>query len=244
MTATARARVEVLGGARLDGYVLKSRSPSCGLRDARVYATPEDLFADGPFERAAQGVFASILLRRLPWLPVVEETSLEGRAEREHFVERCFAMRRARERLRSARSLADVADFHDRHDLQILTRSADARRALEDLIKRANGEPPMDVAVAYAARFAEAMACPPSHDRTAGVLRRIENRLVGRLPSAERGEVTGTISAYEARGADLDDVREVLLEAAMMAADDVLLRQTFLALDPGERALRALLRAA
>ncbi|MFN8177437.1 MAG: DUF523 and DUF1722 domain-containing protein [bacterium] len=243
VVTAVRARLDALAGARLDGYVLKSRSPSCGLSGARVYETPEDLFSDGPFERAAQGVFAAALVRGLPWLPVVEETDLDAREGREHFVERCFAMRRARERLRAAAASADVADFHDRHDLQILARSAEARRSLGELL--AGGQPSSsDVAAAYAAGFAEAMARPPSRDRIAGVLRRIENRLIARLPSPERGEIAGAITAYEANGAELDDVREVLLEAAAMVADEVLVRQTFLAVDPGERALRALLRAA
>ena len=139
---------------------------------------------------------------------------------------------------------AAVADFHDRHDLQILARSAEARRSLGELLERGGREPSNHVAAAYAAAFAEAMARPPSRDRVAGVLRRIENRLLGRIPAPERGEIAGAITAYEAGGAELDDVREVLLEAAATAADDVLVRQTFLAVDPGERALRAVLRHA
>ena len=244
MQATVTARVEVLAGGRLDGYILVKNSPSCGLSGARVYDSLEDLSADGAFERAARGIFADALVRRLPWLPVVEEEDLESRVEQEPFVERCFAMRRARQQLGEARTNNDVADFHDRHELQILTRSAEARRSLGALVENAKESRTEDVAAMYVAGFAQAMALPPKPDRIAGVLRRIENRLSARLPVAERGRVAGAIARYEARDDELDELRALLLEAAVTVGDDVLERQTFLAVDPEERTIRAAIRSA
>jgi uncharacterized protein YbbK (DUF523 family)/uncharacterized protein YbgA (DUF1722 family) len=241
MDAVSAARVDALAAAPLDGYVLVRNSPSCGLSGARVYATLDDLAADGPFERAARGIFAAALARRFPQLPIVEDADLETRAGQEHFVERCFAMRRARERLGEA---GDLADFHDRHDLQILARSAEARRSLGRLAGEEREARRDDVAAAYLAGFAAAMSRPPSRDRLAGVLRRVESRLIARLPASERGEIADAIAAFEAEGAELDDVREVLLEAAVSSADEALVRQSFLAVEPEERAIRAAIRAA
>ena len=99
MASFAAARADGFEG--LDGYVLKSRSPSCGLAGARVYADRATLFADGPFERSGRGLFAETLVRRRPLLPVVEELQLDTLVGQLHFAERCFAMRRAR-RLRAA----------------------------------------------------------------------------------------------------------------------------------------------
>lgn len=243
MQATVAARVDVLAGGRLDGYVLVKNSPSCGLSGARVYDSIEDLSADGPFERAARGIFADALVRRLPWLPVAEEEDLETRAGQEHFVERCFAMRRARKRLENAPTDGDVADFHDRHDLQILTRSAEARRSLGTLVEERESRAD-DLAATYVAGFFQAMALPPLRDRIVGVLRRVENRLIARLPVDERERIANAIASYEERGADLDEVRVVLLEAARTVDDEVLQRQAFLAVDPEEQAIRASIRSA
>lgn len=75
MRRYAAKRVRELRKLELDGYVLKSRSPSCGL--------------DG-------GMFATALVRRLPALPVEDEARLGDPAIRERFVERALAARRRR----------------------------------------------------------------------------------------------------------------------------------------------------
>jgi uncharacterized protein YbbK (DUF523 family) len=78
-------RVGELSELGLDGYVLKSRSPSCGLTVA----------VDGR-AGAGRGVFAAELTSRLPALPVVEEDALEDPARREAFLSRVLAHARAR----------------------------------------------------------------------------------------------------------------------------------------------------
>src|SRR5262249_29782261 len=67
----ASVRVEELARADLDGYVLKSDSPSCGL--------------EGP------GLFAAALTTRLPELPVADERELSTGAVREAFAARVRA---------------------------------------------------------------------------------------------------------------------------------------------------------
>ena len=91
MNEWARARVEALARENLDGYVLKSKSPSCGLWNVRVACTDEPPAADG------RGVFASVLLERLPLLPVEEEGRLADPEVRKDFLERVFAYRRLKD---------------------------------------------------------------------------------------------------------------------------------------------------
>lgn len=242
MQETVNTRVEALALGNLDGYVLVRNSPSCGLSGARVYATLDDLAADGPFERAARGIFAEALVRRLPWLPVVEEVDLETRAGQEHFVERCFAARRVRE-LGKAPAPSDLAAFHDRHELQILARSAEARRTLGRLAEGRGDVSADDAAAAYVTGFAAAMAQPPPPVRIVGVLRRVERRLAMRVAATERGEIAAAIAAFETHGGELDELRDRLLEVAARTDDEVLVSQTFLAVDPQEKAIRAAIRA-
>lgn len=72
----------------LSGFILKSRSPSCGL-----HSTP--LFIDDAcVSETASGVFARALQAAYPTLPAIEETGLESPAALENFihaVSRCHA---------------------------------------------------------------------------------------------------------------------------------------------------------
>jgi uncharacterized protein YbbK (DUF523 family) len=80
-----------LAGQDLSGYVLKSRSPSCGLDDVEIH--------DGTSARRpgmGRGRFAERLRQQLPALPVDDEAHLADAAARERFVERVVAYWRAR----------------------------------------------------------------------------------------------------------------------------------------------------
>ena len=79
----------VLTCADLDGYVLKSDSPSCGLQDVRVHGS-------AGVARVGRGLFAEALVRMLPGLPMEEERHLNDQSLREDFLSRVLSYRRRR----------------------------------------------------------------------------------------------------------------------------------------------------
>ncbi len=91
MNEWARTRVEALAREDLDGYVLKSKSPSCGVWNVKVSRT------DGPPAADGRGLFASVLLERFPLLPVEEDGRLADPGVRNDFLERVFAYRRIKD---------------------------------------------------------------------------------------------------------------------------------------------------
>ncbi|MBI4245944.1 MAG: DUF523 domain-containing protein [Candidatus Rokubacteria bacterium] len=80
MRRYARAKAAELARLELDGFVLKSRSPSCGLAGVPVQ--------DGRRRRPGRGLWAAALMRRVRGLPVVEETDLADPAIRARFLSR------------------------------------------------------------------------------------------------------------------------------------------------------------
>jgi uncharacterized protein YbbK (DUF523 family)/uncharacterized protein YbgA (DUF1722 family) len=226
MRPWAAEKAAALADAALCGWVLKARSPSCGLGGARVYATLADLRADGPFERGPRGLFAEALVAAHPGLPIVEEGALDDRGGREHFVERVFAHSRLRE-------MEDLAEFHARHELQIVAHSAEARRRLDALAAEGCREE-------YAAGFAAALAVPATRERHVGTLRRAWNRLEERLGDAPRRAIEAAIRRYAEGQGELDSARALLAAAAREIGDPVLVGQTYLEPDALELEIRAL----
>lgn len=86
MTAYARRRARELAALDIAG-VLKSASPSCGLRDVPVWNDDGAHSASRP----GRGLFAAALTAAWPGLPVVEEGHLVDPAGREDFVARVLA---------------------------------------------------------------------------------------------------------------------------------------------------------
>jgi uncharacterized protein YbbK (DUF523 family) len=89
MHAWSAQRLDELA-ADLCGYVLKSRSPSCGLASVPLFDDRGDPAGE------TRGLFAAALLARFPDLPIEEETALADPARRADFLSRVFALHRAR----------------------------------------------------------------------------------------------------------------------------------------------------
>jgi uncharacterized protein YbbK (DUF523 family) len=85
MTAHARCRARELLRLDIAGYVLKSASPSCGLRGVPVRSDGRGDSVPG------RGLFAAALVETCPGLPVVEEGDLVEAAAREAFIARVHA---------------------------------------------------------------------------------------------------------------------------------------------------------
>jgi uncharacterized protein YbbK (DUF523 family) len=78
MESWARRRIDELMTWNLAGFVLKARSPSCGVRDVAVYG--RHAVAGG------RGMFADLLLGTLPDLPVTDEEDLHDPHRRAAFL--------------------------------------------------------------------------------------------------------------------------------------------------------------
>ncbi|MBM4032878.1 MAG: DUF523 domain-containing protein [Planctomycetes bacterium] len=84
--AWARQRVAELERECLCGFILKSKSPSCGLRRVPVY--PER----GEPSMAGIGLFARTLIERLPLLPIEDDRRLHYPRLREKFIEHALSI--------------------------------------------------------------------------------------------------------------------------------------------------------
>ncbi|PLX43392.1 MAG: DUF1722 domain-containing protein [Deltaproteobacteria bacterium] len=104
------------------GMVLKSRSPSCGVRvDVHTGC--------GARKRAGMGIFAAAAKEHLPLIPVESEAGLYNPSRRENFIVRLFAFRRLRELLSGNLSRRDLTLFHSRERLLLMAHSPEVARA-------------------------------------------------------------------------------------------------------------------
>jgi len=66
----------------VDGFILKSRSPSCGIKDVRIYMGPDK----GAAAQIGAGMFARAVLQRFAGLAIEDEGRLRNARIREHFL--------------------------------------------------------------------------------------------------------------------------------------------------------------
>ncbi|SEG42172.1 Uncharacterized conserved protein YbgA, DUF1722 family [Thermomonospora echinospora] len=188
MRALADRRAEELAG--VDGWVLKARSPSCGLRGIPRYRKGQ------PADRRGRGVFAERLTERLPLLPVEEEGRLHDDVLRAHFVERIFARARLRALLAGDWRPRDLVAFHTRHKLQLLAHDPDRYRRLGRVVAEAGSAPRTRVEAGYAELFAAALAVRPRRGRHVNALLHVFGPMSERLDDARRHDIVTAIEEY------------------------------------------------
>lgn len=99
----------------VDGFVLKNRSPSCGIADAKVYAAPEK----GSAIARRAGMFGSAVRERFSDLPVEDEGRLTNRSLREAFLTAVFALASLRA-VEERGEMHELVRFHARYKLLLM----------------------------------------------------------------------------------------------------------------------------
>ena len=82
MTTWARKRVRELEDENLNGFIFKSKSPSCGMRCVKLYA-----HLDAEPVHKGVGLFVRAFREHFPFLPCEEDGCLHDPVLREKFIE-------------------------------------------------------------------------------------------------------------------------------------------------------------
>jgi uncharacterized protein YbgA (DUF1722 family)/uncharacterized protein YbbK (DUF523 family) len=219
--------------AGLDGYVFKSRSPTCGMHGIARYG-------DGgqPADRRGRGVFAQRLMVSFPLLPVEEEGRLNDDLLREAFTERVFATARLRDLLSGPWRPRDLIAFHARHKLQLLAHDPGRYLLAGQVVAGAGRGPWAETAAAYRKLFCAAMAAKATRGRHANALQHAFSQVGKGLDRARRQDLLTHIEAYRRGQAPLSVPVALLTHHASDGTLPWLAGQTYLQPFPAELRLR------
>ncbi len=179
------------GLSELRGYILKAKSPSCGMERIRIHNS------DGRVtSRDGRGVFADALMKTYPLLPVEEEGRLNDDHLRENFVERVFLYDDWMSNVKSNLTPGSLIEFHTRHKFQLLVHCQKTYRALGPMLSDLKAEPLQDIAQRYIDAFMLAMKKQISRGDHANALQHLMGFLRDSLGPADRQVLSEQIDAY------------------------------------------------
>lgn len=174
----------------LCGFILKNRSPTCGMERVKVY------IGEGAAERKGTGLFAAVLLRQFPDLPVEEEGRLSDASLRENFVERLFAYKRLQELYAQPFSRKEMIAFHAAHKFLLLAHSPEGYRQLGQLVGRIKSVTPAQFKDEYRSLFMRTLKYQATVKKNTNVLQHIAGFLKKELTEAEKRDVHQAIADY------------------------------------------------
>jgi uncharacterized protein YbgA (DUF1722 family) len=233
MRAWAQERVAQIAKMDLSGYVLKKDSPSCGMERVRVYDQ------NGSPGRDGRGIFAEVLMERLPLLPVEEDGRLQDPKLRENFFERAFAHDRLRKLFIEGWTAGDVVRFHSSEKLLLLSHDPKSYSELGRLVAAVRKHGREDFADRYQRLFMGALAKKASLGRQVNVLEHIAGYFSDKVAASERAEIVALLEDFRKSLVPLAVPLALIRHQVSRVRLDYIAGQSYLNPHPKELSLRS-----
>jgi len=177
----------------VEGFLLKSRSPSCGIKDTKTYTDAEQPMPAGK----GAGLFAGAVLERFGDRAVEDEGRLTNFRLRHHFLTKMFALARLR-RLEDGGRLRDLVTFHARHKLLLMAYREAAMRRMGRQVADGAGRPFTELLADYRTLLGKALAQPARASAHVNVLMHAMGYFKHGLSPAEKSHFLAVLAEYRA----------------------------------------------
>jgi len=128
----------------VDGFILKSRSPSCGIKDTKIFPQVEN----SPSTGRGAGMFGAEILNSFQGLAVEDEGRLTNYKIREHFLTHLFTLAAFRE-LKKAPSMRKLVDFQATNKLLFMAYNQNVMRQMGKVVANLEKRPLAEVVATY-----------------------------------------------------------------------------------------------
>jgi len=178
----------------VDGFILKYRSPSCGLSQVRVYNSR----APRAGHRKGMGAFGGRVMERFSDLAVEDEGRLQNFDIRQHFLTKLFTLARFREAT-ARRGMKDLVAFHARHKFLLMAYNQTAMRELGRVVANAKRLPFDEVVRTYRTGLLAALARAPRRASAINVMLHGFGYVSDNLSPSEKSFFLDALERYRAR---------------------------------------------
>lgn len=233
LQAASIQELSALETHNLCGIIFKSKSPSCGMKSAKLYLD------NGMVEGKEDGVFAALCRERYPLLPMEEEGRLQDAWLRENFVMQIFAYDAFESFKSSSPSISDLVRFHTINKFMLQTKDEALYRALGNIVANREEKSFATLMELYEMGFKTAISRKSSIKRTRNVLDHLVGFFKKELTKSEKETLHAQISDYANKIIPLIVPVSTIYLFAKNFNTTYLLDQTFLNPYPKNLALRS-----
>jgi uncharacterized protein YbgA (DUF1722 family)/uncharacterized protein YbbK (DUF523 family) len=212
----------------VDGFILKGRSPSCGIKDTKIHSGP-----DGPPVGKEAGFFGRAVLERFPHAAVEDEGRLTNLRLRHHFLTVLF-VRAAFRGVRASPSAAALVRFHASNKFLLLAHHQAASRVLGRIVASQAERPIQQTLAAYEEELTRALSRPVRPAAMVNALMHALGFFKKVLTSGEKAHFLETIEAYREERLTLGAPLTLLRSWTERTGEEWLAEQTLFAPYPEE----------
>jgi uncharacterized protein YbgA (DUF1722 family)/uncharacterized protein YbbK (DUF523 family) len=219
----------------LCGFILKSKSPSCGLERVKVYQSDKN----APAQKKGIGIFAQELKKVYPFLPIEEEGRLNDPWLKENFLMQVFAYSDLQNFLATQPTHHHLVTFHTTYKYLLMAKSDVAYKTLGAIVANHQHHPLAAVLSEYKNIFLKAISEKGTLNKTYNVLLHIVGYFKKSISQAENVHLHTACLEFKKGVIPLVAVTKLINLYVLRFDQNYLKQQKFLTPYPSELRLRS-----
>lgn len=225
-----KVQVEFLKSKDLDGFILKSRSPSCGIKDVKLYKS----FGKSPtVPRKTQGFFGKAIINNFQDLAIEDEGRLTNYKIREHFYTRLYTHSSLRE-LKSNLSMSKLIKFHSQNKFLFMAYNPTLQEKMGKLVANHDNKTLDKLFLEYEGLLNKLLSTSPNNMRFINVMLHIFGYFSRYLNSMEKAHFLDALEQYRDHQIPMSTIMVILRSWVMRFENEYLVEQSIFEPFPGE----------
>jgi len=207
----------------VDGFILKSRSPTSAIRDAKIYPRIEKKVA--PISKGP-GFFAATVLERFPQLAIEDEGRLRNPRIKEYFLTKLFTLASFR-KVKKSNSLRNLVRFHSENKMLFKTYNQKETRNLGRIVANQQKKEFEEIAEDYEKHLFEALKRAPRCGSNINVMTNAFGYFSDKLSKKEKNFFLDFLQKYMDGKLPLSVNTGILKSWIIRFKEEYLMNQTF-----------------
>jgi uncharacterized protein YbgA (DUF1722 family) len=218
--------------SEVDGFILKGRSPTSALKDARRYSGPNPGAA---IKGKGPGFFGGAVLERFSHLALEDEGRLRNPTIKNNFLTKLYTLAKFR-KVKKSKSKKEILKFHSKNKLLLRVFTEKEMRILGRIVAKRDRYTVDQLIRKYKIHFFQALKRAPSCGSQINVLMNSMGYFSKRLSRDEKNFFLKSLNDYKVGVIPLSVLKGIFRSWLLRFKDDYLLSQTFFEPYPKELA--------
>ena len=213
----------------VDGFILKSGSPSSAMKDTKIYPSMEKTAALG----RGPGLFGGAVVAKFGHLAVEDEKRLLNPRIREHFLIKLYTLADFRA-VKESGSINRLIDFQSHNKLLFTAYSQKELHIMGRIVAHPGSKPFIEVINEYQFHLWNTLKQPPRRGAYENILTKAAGYFTSKLSKNEKNFFLDTVTKYKAGKLPLSTPLNLVRSWIIRFNEEYLLQQTFLEPYPEE----------
>ncbi len=177
--------------AKVDGFILKSKSPSCGIKEVKIYKGIEK----GSASVKGSGLFGTLVIEKFPNLAIEDDGRVKNYNIRQHFLTKLYIVKNFRV-IKESMLIEDLMEFHATNKLLLMSYNQKYLKVLGNILGRHGELSLQQVYHQYEENLSLVLNKLPRYTSNINVLTRSMGYFSDKLTHREKEFILDTIEQY------------------------------------------------